>query len=143
MLVDDVPASDVTTVTPRRNFKELLFRKFQGENPSMDKFPSIEVFMQHLLQLYNQRLTVADEAANFGMLGGDFPEAISPEDIEERLVIPQKQNSHNSNKNRPPKRTVDTLSVVIPHDDQPCNGCGWINTCLDYAKCRFNAHCPT
>jgi hypothetical protein len=79
MMVDDVNPKDVTTLTPRRNFKELLYRKFQSENPALTKFPSIEIFMQYLLQMYNQRLHAVEQATNFGMLGGEFPDAFAQE----------------------------------------------------------------
>jgi hypothetical protein len=137
MLVDDVPITDITTVTPRRNFKEMLLRRFQTENPNLDKFPSIEVFMTYLLKMYNQRLAAVDQAANFGMLGGAVPAAISQEDIEER----QTQTPHGNNKGGKPKRVhTDTLNVVVQQDDKPCNGCGWMNTCIDYARCHFRKH---
>ena len=136
MLVDDVQANDVTTVTPRRNFKELLFRKFLSENPLLDKFPSIEVFMQYLLVMYNQRLAAVDEAANFGMLGGEFPDAISQEEIEDRRF----QNKNPTKLKQPKRSHTETLNVVVQQDHQPCNGCGWKNTCLDYARCHFRKH---
>ena len=59
MLVDSVPPGDTTTPTPRRNFKEMLLRKFQTDNPGLTQFPSVEIFMQSLLKMYNQRLNAA------------------------------------------------------------------------------------
>jgi len=62
MLVDSVQPGDTATPTPRRNFKEMLLRKFQAENPGVTQFPSVEVFMQYLLKMYNQRLNAVSDA---------------------------------------------------------------------------------
>ena len=83
MLVDSMPTGDITKPTPRRNFKEMLLRKFQAENVGLTKFPSVEIFMQYLLKMYNQRLNAVSDAMDYGMLGGHIPPPIS-EDTSNR-----------------------------------------------------------
>jgi len=108
MMVDDVAPQDIITPTPRRNFKEMLLRKFQSENPSLTTFPSIDVFMQYLLQMYNLRLHAVEDATNFGMLGGEFPAPISQEQIEERQYSKPQGRAKSQN-----KRPIDTLIIVL------------------------------
>ena len=142
MLVDSVPTGDVTTPTPRRNFKEMLLRKFQAEHMGVTQFTSVEIFMQYLLRMYNQRLNAVSDAMDYGMLGGQIPPPISEDTIEEThhgsLKTPRGVHKGGGH----PKRTSEHSLNNITQDDTtlPCNGCGWTDICVDYAHCHFKSH---
>jgi len=146
MLVDSVPPGDTTTPTPRRNFKEMLLRKFQTDNPGLTQFPSVEIFMQSLLKMYNQRLNAVSDAMDYGMLGGEIPPPISEDTIEEThhgsIKLPR---GHKGGGGHHKRNTSDATLNNINQDDGatttlPCNGCGWTGICVDYAHCHYKTH---
>ena len=140
MLVDSVQPGDTATPTPRRNFKEMLLRKFQAENPGVTQFPSVEVFMQYLLKMYNQRLNAVSDAMDYGMLGGQIPPPISEDTIEEIHNGSLKPRGNRGGGAKRPSE-ANTLNNIIQDDAAvPCNGCGWTGVCVDYANCHFKSH---
>jgi hypothetical protein len=146
MLVDSVPPGDTTTPTPRRNFKEMLLRKFQTDNPGLTQFPSVEIFMQSLLKMYNQRLNAVSDAMDYGMLGGEIPPPISEDTIEEThhgSIKPPR--GHKGGGGHHKRNISDATLNNINQDDGAtttlsCNGCGWTDICVDYAHCHYKNH---
>jgi hypothetical protein len=118
----------------------MLLRKFQAENPGVTQFPSVEVFMQYLLKMYNQRLNAVSDAMDYGMLGGQIPPPISEDTIEEIHNGSLKPRGNRGGGAKRPSE-ANTLNNIIQDDAAvPCNGCGWTGVCVDYANCHFKSH---